>query len=136
MALIKCPECNKEISDKAMDCPNCGFPIQEFKKPKFSTTGYNICPKCGYLDDSTHSCPKCNTEMVDCHTTFDEWLTMGVDRMWQWQQEMYNIIMLHIQENHQNLKSPVHIVKVPIQRKSVLLAGLYRLVCSDWVQRR
>lgn len=27
MALIKCPECGKEISDKAVACPNCGCPI-------------------------------------------------------------------------------------------------------------
>ena len=27
MALINCPECNKEISDKALSCPNCGLPI-------------------------------------------------------------------------------------------------------------
>lgn len=27
MALIKCPECGKEISDKARACPNCGYPI-------------------------------------------------------------------------------------------------------------
>lgn len=27
MALIKCPECGKEISDKAAACPNCGAPI-------------------------------------------------------------------------------------------------------------
>ena len=27
MALIKCPECGKEISDKASACPNCGCPI-------------------------------------------------------------------------------------------------------------
>lgn len=26
MALIKCPECEKEISDKANACPNCGCP--------------------------------------------------------------------------------------------------------------
>lgn len=26
MALIKCPECGKEISDKAATCPNCGCP--------------------------------------------------------------------------------------------------------------
>ncbi len=25
MTLINCPECNKEISDKALMCPNCGF---------------------------------------------------------------------------------------------------------------
>lgn len=27
MALIKCPECEKEISDRAKSCPNCGCPI-------------------------------------------------------------------------------------------------------------
>lgn len=26
MALMECPECKKEISDKASYCPNCGFP--------------------------------------------------------------------------------------------------------------
>jgi uncharacterized membrane protein YvbJ len=26
MSLINCPECNKEISDKAVKCPNCGLP--------------------------------------------------------------------------------------------------------------
>lgn len=28
MALIKCPECEKEISDKVKSCPNCGYPIE------------------------------------------------------------------------------------------------------------
>lgn len=27
MALIKCPECGKEISDKATNCPYCGVPM-------------------------------------------------------------------------------------------------------------
>lgn len=27
MALIKCPECGQQISDKANVCPNCGHPI-------------------------------------------------------------------------------------------------------------
>lgn len=29
MALIKCPECGREISDKANVCIGCGFPIKE-----------------------------------------------------------------------------------------------------------
>jgi uncharacterized membrane protein YvbJ len=29
MALIKCPECGKEISDQAIKCPKCGCPINE-----------------------------------------------------------------------------------------------------------
>ena len=27
MSLIKCPECQRQVSDKAVSCPNCGFPI-------------------------------------------------------------------------------------------------------------
>ena len=30
MALIKCPECGKEISDKSKTCINCGYPISEY----------------------------------------------------------------------------------------------------------
>lgn len=29
MALISCPECAKQISDKANSCPSCGYPVQE-----------------------------------------------------------------------------------------------------------
>jgi len=32
MALIRCPECGREVSDKAPSCPNCGVPITEGKK--------------------------------------------------------------------------------------------------------
>ena len=30
MALIKCPECDKQISDKSTACPYCGFPSQYY----------------------------------------------------------------------------------------------------------
>ena len=36
MAMIKCPECEKEISDQTYKCPNCGVVI---KKPKRGITG-------------------------------------------------------------------------------------------------
>ena len=31
MALIKCPECEKDISDKSLVCIHCGFPISQIK---------------------------------------------------------------------------------------------------------
>lgn len=34
MAIISCPECGKEISDKAACCPNCGYPIQKAEETK------------------------------------------------------------------------------------------------------
>lgn len=51
MSLIKCPECGRDVSDKAKFCPNCGYPFDnndmanETKtevKPDVSTT----CPIC------------------------------------------------------------------------------------------
>ena len=38
MALIKCSECGKEISDKATTCPNCGSPTVSFEKAKEENT--------------------------------------------------------------------------------------------------
>ena len=29
MALIKCPECDLQVSDKALSCPHCGYPLKE-----------------------------------------------------------------------------------------------------------
>ena len=34
MALIKCPECNHEVSDKAVSCPHCGCPISTSNEKK------------------------------------------------------------------------------------------------------
>jgi len=34
MALIKCLECSKEFSDKAIQCPECACPNETFKEPE------------------------------------------------------------------------------------------------------
>lgn len=51
MALIKCPECGKEISDKADKCPNCGYFFEKMKFCKFCgekiPVDSIICTKCG-----------------------------------------------------------------------------------------
>ena len=38
MALIKCPECGKEISDKALACPNCGMPLRSEDRGTYNVT--------------------------------------------------------------------------------------------------
>ncbi len=38
MALIKCPECGKEISDQANECVHCGHPISTQPKPSKEIT--------------------------------------------------------------------------------------------------
>lgn len=43
MALINCPECNKQISDFAVNCPNCGYPLQNKNfETKSSSPNRNI----------------------------------------------------------------------------------------------
>lgn len=39
MALIKCPECGKEISDKSDKCIHCGFPLTETKNTVCNING-------------------------------------------------------------------------------------------------
>lgn len=68
MALIKCPECGREISDKAIACPNCGCPISsdEIQRrknhliKKMAAKHYVPCIKCGEWNEvgSTY-CAKC-----------------------------------------------------------------------------
>lgn len=85
MALIKCPECGKEISDKALSCPNCGCPSSEFNAKSTSNCPYckatlvpgdDYCESCGKrvtpyyssqytsnkeIDYSYTICPKCGS---------------------------------------------------------------------------
>ena len=42
MALIVCPGCGKEISDKATVCPKCGHVIEKEEQPKLI-----VCEECG-----------------------------------------------------------------------------------------
>lgn len=39
MAIINCPECGKEISDKAASCPNCGCPLKISEIPQTQQQG-------------------------------------------------------------------------------------------------
>lgn len=42
MALIKCPECGKEVSTEAEACPNCGYPIKN--NPAIKQEAKEKCP--------------------------------------------------------------------------------------------
>lgn len=76
MALIKCPICGKEISDKISICPHCNFDIGTYQKKmkeeknekekikkeeELRKKKENIkCPECGVLVyKSVESCPEC-----------------------------------------------------------------------------
>ena len=49
MSLVICPECGKEISEKASICPNCGYPILSHQTNSSGiedNNEYIFCPKC------------------------------------------------------------------------------------------
>ena len=52
MALIKCPECGKEISTYAVQCIHCGYPIAEMKQQ-------NTIDKEVHQKISDERCPLC-----------------------------------------------------------------------------
>lgn len=51
MALIKCPECRKEISDQSDICVNCGYPINNRNMCIVNGVKYNLS---FLLDDSEY----------------------------------------------------------------------------------
>ncbi|WP_026661431.1 zinc ribbon domain-containing protein [Butyrivibrio proteoclasticus] len=54
MALITCPYCGQQISDRAENCVYCGYELHKEAKEK------NVCPDCGeQLTDEMTMCPKC-----------------------------------------------------------------------------
>lgn len=51
MALIKCPECGKEISDKVKQCIHCGFPMEKCKNIEIKyECDMEKCSYCGYAN--------------------------------------------------------------------------------------
>ena len=85
MALINCPECNKEISDKAECCVNCGYKLPK-QEPMFQGL---YCPSClnmsWIMDKDNGECPFCKIKMNDSiYGTFKD--------------------VMHYTENHPELK--------------------------------
>ena len=59
MALITCPNCGSEISDRAAACPKCGEPVvrEEASSPEPQPM---LCEECGAeLPEGAQACPKC-----------------------------------------------------------------------------
>ncbi len=52
MALIKCPECGKEVSDQAPACIYCGYPLNT-EQQQTSPADQIKCPKCGSTNITT-----------------------------------------------------------------------------------
>jgi len=50
MALISCPDCNKDVSDKAASCIHCGCPLSQEEPKKLPAGSVGKCPACGSLN--------------------------------------------------------------------------------------
>ena len=83
MALVICPECNKQMSQYAESCLNCGFPIQKFMNENNMNdeTKAFVCPKCA---DTYHlegiiflKCEFCNTTLVQTDISSKELFRLG-----------------------------------------------------------
>ena len=83
MALIRCPECSKEVSDKAEICVHCGYPISKWIKEKNSDSSqsnedikddnpnniylyrekeYNLTELVDYIKENTHPDVEINSQ--------------------------------------------------------------------------
>lgn len=76
MAIIKCPECGKEISSYAKECNQCGYPLN--LNPENNDYIY-ICPKCAMVYsneelDSNKKCRFCNVKAIITKETMDEFI--------------------------------------------------------------
>ncbi|MBE5878085.1 MAG: zinc ribbon domain-containing protein [Lachnospiraceae bacterium] len=73
MALIKCPECGREISDKATLCIGCGFPIKEYlEDARMSVPSKEMCPYCGSENiDNNGYCDDCGM-LIASHSNIAE----------------------------------------------------------------
>ncbi len=68
MALVPCPECQKEVSTQALACPQCAFPhpgkqglIEDGASDKL-----HPCPDCGLLiSKQANSCPHCGVNKLE-----------------------------------------------------------------------
>ncbi len=61
MALIKCPECGKDISDKSKVCIHCGYPLEEEQSEEV-----RYCTSCG-TKNSIHdkNCISCGKSFIE-----------------------------------------------------------------------
>lgn len=71
MALIKCPECGRDVSDKAAVCIHCGYPIGEM--PNDENDLITECPVCKLERKGNEQYCRC------CKFEFSKWKKKKID---------------------------------------------------------
>lgn len=49
MALIACQECGKSVSDRALSCPHCGFPLKEDPVLSYTERRVHVAYRVGWI---------------------------------------------------------------------------------------
>lgn len=71
MAMVKCLECNKNISDKALSCPHCGFEmskenIEKHRIENPPAADWVNCPYCkAVISKFSKTCKNCKKEILE-----------------------------------------------------------------------
>lgn len=69
MAMMFCPECGKQVSDKANVCIHCGYPIQEYFNENNivrDSDEKHVCSECGKVNSLEKLyCEECGHRLVD-----------------------------------------------------------------------
>lgn len=96
MALIKCPECGKEISEKSKICINCGFPVEEYLFKKKKTDLTNIEQKQNMISDARNVSVRQNKKVIEIEDYKLKIILPGceiVDYIWNFTLEYFAISM-------------------------------------------
>lgn len=85
MALISCPECGQQISDKAANCPQCGYPvylyINEQKEDKEEDIKKVKCEYCGTMNEEKNTyCESCGANLHIAESVREE---IELETVWE-----------------------------------------------------
>ena len=78
MALMKCPECGRDVSSSAASCPTCGYPIQEYiKKQEYDLEVKHLTKKIVHVQ---FVCPEPRAKVcIKCGRAYNEYDRQNCD---------------------------------------------------------
>lgn len=127
MALINCPECGKEISDKAPACPNCGCPLSVSQSSQQQDTE-NIQT---YLDLALKAVQGQNSQQVEMYCQKALEIDPKCSKAWEFEARgiLFNS-SLRTNNVPQAISAAANAVNYSTDDKIELAISLYRSICG------
>lgn len=129
MALIKCPECGKEISDCAQNCPHCGYPINSNPTTSTQTDKAQEIEK--YLGLALQGIQGENSEQVEKYC--QKVLEINPENAKAWELEARGILFKStLRDNNiiQAISAAANAVKYNTENKKDLALSLYSSITT------